>query len=102
MSQIRLFDKWFKDKSGKVVLFQLPNAALAIFLVLDVLSGVGLARHNRLATLIFGAGSILALAWWAVQEITKGVNYFRRILGVIGLAICFSMALGLLIIIRSY
>ncbi len=65
-----------KDKSGKVVLWQAPNRALlgwAAFALLSYLT------HSQLLGLI---GTTFLLAW-AFLELFQGVNYFRRLLGLI-------------------
>ncbi len=69
----------FKDKDGRVVLFQKPNVPIivwAISMVITRLShGTVQARFQLLA--------FIALATWAVMEMLWGVNTFRRILGAV-------------------
>ena len=73
-----LFNKFFKDKRDKIVIFQSPNLPIILWLVFLILSE--LLRHNKyhndLAIL-----SLISLIIWALLEILLGVNYFRRILG---------------------
>lgn len=75
-----LFDRTFRDSEGKIVIAQMPNLPLlaglaAITLQLVLPSG----RFQTGADLIaFGA-----LFTWAWQEIFAGVNYFRRVLGLV-------------------
>ncbi len=72
-----LWDKVWKDTSGKVVVWQWPNRWLIAW---AVLTGLSLALNGRAADICSTAGSVALLAWSAL-EIFKGVNYFRRALG---------------------
>lgn len=74
-----MLDKIFKDKDGKFVVWQRPNALLlfwAIFTVTAILVPSGQVK-NLLNFLAF-----VAICAWAFLEVIFGVNYFRRILGV--------------------
>lgn len=73
----------FRDRtSGKIVLFQKPNALLWLFL---------LAAAFRYGLTFFDASNQLQrisrfvmfgfLGLWAVDELLRGVNPFRRLLG---------------------
>jgi hypothetical protein len=56
---------------------QFPNLPLAIGLLAGVASDfTDAAAHRYLESI-----SYLALAIWAYQELTEGVNWFRRLLG---------------------
>lgn len=60
---------------------QFPNAPLLVALVLAAASHlVGGSGRDYLR-----AGFFVALGIWAYGEITDGVNWFRRVLGVAGL-----------------
>jgi hypothetical protein len=82
---IRLFDRVFRDrKTGRITIVQFPNLALGLFLAATFL-------HRRLAPtgnvrlglrLLATAG----LIWWAVDELIRGVNPWRRFLGAATLA----------------
>jgi hypothetical protein len=76
------FDWCFRDRStGRIVIGQFPNIALTVFMasvavrwvadegspVFDVARWVGTA----------------ALLWWAVDEVVRGVNPWRRVLGLV-------------------
>ena len=68
----------FKDRSGRIVLAQLPNLPIvgwALFAVASLVTS-GAVREAT------GQVSTAFLFMWAYLEITAGVNYFRRILGV--------------------
>jgi uncharacterized membrane protein len=75
-----LFDRLFRDGTGEIIIGQPPNLPILIW---------GLAT---LLTLVFKTGraklgldslAFSSLLYWSLLEITQGVNYFRRDLGVI-------------------
>ena len=66
-------------RTGRITIAQLPNVPLAIFLVARVGNVV---RESTLLQVI----ATVALAWWAIDEIVRGVNPWRRILGAVVLA----------------
>ena len=73
-------DWMFRDRtSDRLVVAQVPNASLLLWLVATlgglVTSGTA---HSVLAWV--GTG---ALAFWAADELLRGVNPFRRILGAV-------------------
>lgn len=77
---------WFlRDRrTGRIVIAQWPNVALAIFLVARGAQAV-LDPSGGWRTALQVVGTA-ALAWWAVDEIVRGVNPWRRVLGTIVLA----------------
>lgn len=78
----RAFDWLFRDrKTGKIVIAQLPNAPLAVFLVAAVLRAV-VHPHGVVGTVVSVVATV-ALLWWSIDEIVRGVNPFRRILGAV-------------------
>ena len=78
-------DWLFRNRqTGQITIAQLPNAALWVFLI-----------ATALRTLIDPAGwpgtalrvvATAALVWWAGDEILRGVNPWRRLLGAAVLA----------------
>jgi hypothetical protein len=72
-----MFDWLFRDRrTGAIVVLQGPNVALIVFIV------------TRLADLVwphavFGAVATVALVVWAVDEVLRGVNPWRRVLGAV-------------------
>src|SRR3546814_12089345 len=71
-------DKFWKDKHGKLAVFQGFNPPLIIWLVASVgnrLFEHGVS-HDLMNVVAFGA-----LFTWAYLEITQGDSYFRRLLG---------------------
>jgi len=74
------FDWWFRNRStGAVTVAQAPNPPLIVWLVA---TGAGLVfrPEGNVKTALQVVGSA-ALAIWAVDEIVRGVNPFRRVLG---------------------
>jgi hypothetical protein len=76
----RIVDWLFRDRTtGRITIAQFPNAALGLFLGATVLRWV-LDPAGRLRSgLAFLATA--ALIWWAVDEVIRGVNPWRRLLG---------------------
>jgi hypothetical protein len=76
--QNMLIDKTFRDSDGKIVIGQMPNPPLIVWVVASLLkliftSGVG---NKGLDVVAFGC-----LFTWAWEELFQGVNYFRKALG---------------------
>jgi hypothetical protein len=75
-------DSCIKDDSGTVTLVQWPNGPLFVWLVTRFLI---VPRSGSYQT-FFDYIAYGALFTWAWLEMTTGVNYFRRLLGVLVLA----------------
>jgi len=82
-----LFDRIFRDSEGKVVLGQVPNLPITIWVTATLLK------------LVFTTGKIndgldllafVSLFIWAGAELFQGVNYFRRALGLVALVSLFA------------
>ena len=73
-----LFDKTFRDSEGNIVLGQMPNLPILVWLTATLLNLIPTSTsiHVVLETIAFGS-----LFTWAWQELFEGVNYFRRALG---------------------
>jgi hypothetical protein len=74
-----LWDKIWRDRDGKIVIWQTPNIWLIIWAVLTFIS---LFLHGGAGTVASVVADIF-LGIWAVLELLKGVNYFRRGLGLV-------------------
>lgn len=72
-----LWDRLWRDKKGRVVIWQRPNILLIGWAVLTTIS---LFVGRKTGDMIAIAGDITLIAW-AILELLKGVNYFRRLLG---------------------
>ena len=70
--------QFFKDKDGKVVVWQTPNIPLIAWAVAFALTFVPLPEkwHTLVSYIAFGF-----LFTWAWLEITQGSSGFRRTLG---------------------
>jgi hypothetical protein len=75
-----LFDRTFRDSDGNLVIAQMPNLPLLVWLAATVLKLLFTSGnlYTGLDALAFGS-----LFTWAWQELFQGVNYFRRTLGFI-------------------
>jgi hypothetical protein len=78
-----LWDNFWRDKRGNIVIWQTPNIALIGWLVLTIVS---LFLSGKLSD-VFSWAALVSLVIWSLLEITKGVNYFRRLLGLVVLAL---------------
>ena len=76
------FDWLFRNRhTGAITIAQFPNAPLLVYLGATVASWL-LKPEGDVGTALRVIGT-LALAWWAVDEIGRGVNPFRRMLGAV-------------------
>lgn len=75
--------RWlFEDRdTGKLVIIQIPNIPLVLFFVAAAIVRFA-PVHGSIRTGLRIA-EMAALAWWAVDEILRGVNPFRRMLGAV-------------------
>jgi len=70
-------DKIFKDKKGRIVLAEAPNLPLIVWFTMTLLAYPLTGK----AALLSSVAARTALFIWAWLELFKGVNYFRRGLG---------------------
>lgn len=77
-----MIDWLLRDRTtGRIVVAQWPNLSLGLFL--------GARLADRLldpagtAGTVLAATGTLALLWWAADELLRGVNPFRRLLGAV-------------------
>lgn len=74
----RTADWLFRDRTtGAVVIAQVPNVALLVWLAATV---VGLVASGTAHDVVGWIGTG-ALCFWAAQELVDGVNPFRHLLG---------------------
>ena len=82
----RAFEWMFRSRiDGRIVIAQAPNLSLWIFIVARVV-GVFLDTGTTAATSAQVVGTV-ALVWWGVDELVRGVNPWRRVLGTTVLAV---------------
>ncbi|HMS49878.1 MAG TPA: hypothetical protein PKA02_00360 [Candidatus Saccharibacteria bacterium] len=80
MTRKTLWDAFVKDKSGRVVILQTPNLPLIIWFVGALLAKV-------IGGSVFSTLAFCSLLLWASLEIGWGDSYFRRVLGLVVLAV---------------
>ena len=88
------FDWWFRDRrTGEIVIAQFPNVPLWIFLAAV---GVGpfFSTDSTAGKVITWIGTG-GLAWWAMDEVLRGVNPWRRALGIAGCAFVIARVISL-------
>lgn len=75
-----VFDWMFRSReTDRITIAQLPNAPIWVFLAATVM-GWALPDPSTAHT-VARAVATGALLWWAVDELVRGVNPFRRMLG---------------------
>lgn len=81
-AQVTLFDRTFRDQEGNLAIAHKPNPPILIWATAALLQLVVPAGnlHIGLEAVAFGA-----LFTWGWLELTQGVNYFRRTLGLAAL-----------------
>ena len=86
----RAFDWFFRSREdGRIVVAQLPNLPLWIFIASAVLRAVSDGDVHRIADIV----ATVALVWWATDELARGVNPWRRFLGAAALALTLARLL---------
>ncbi|MEM8706895.1 MAG: hypothetical protein AAGE98_10595 [Actinomycetota bacterium] len=72
------FRWWFEDRTtGRITIAQFPNPPLWVGFagwIVDLIFGGALGTIGRLV-------SIAGFVWWGVDELVRGVNPWRRVLG---------------------
>lgn len=78
-----LFDWFFRDRrTGRFLVAHVPNLAILLWLG-TVLARQFTVQGTTADTLLEWAGSF-TLGWWAIDEVVRGVNPWRRVLGLAG------------------
>jgi hypothetical protein len=75
-----LLDRLFRDGTGEIVIGQLPNLPIMIWVSVTLLKLVFKAGQVKIVLDMLAFSSLL---YWSFLEITQGVNYFRRDLGIV-------------------
>lgn len=78
--QTALQDHFFKDKHGKVVLWQRPNILLSIWILAILVIQILPESHLKSGIAQLNPAVLFA---WAYLELTSGVNYFRKSVGLV-------------------
>jgi hypothetical protein len=84
------FDKTFRDREGKIVIAQMPNLPIIVWISASLLGLIFTTGKINTGLNLVAFGSLFTWAW---EELFQGVNYFRKTLGLIVLisAIAFSL-----------
>jgi hypothetical protein len=79
-ARLRSGSWWFRSSDGRLILWQLPNPALCVWMVALVLGRFELSATH--ATVVSGVrhGALLV---WALDEVVRGASPFRRLLGLV-------------------
>jgi hypothetical protein len=73
-----LFDKFFRDSNGNIVIAQPPNLPIIVWGVASLLKLFFTSGLTNVGLDLIAFGSLFTWAW---LELFQGVNYFRRMLG---------------------
>ena len=84
------WDRIWYNEDGDVVIWQWPNVWLIGWAAVNFVSII--APSRGISSVTWWVGFAL-LTIWAVLEIVKGANYFRRFLGVAALLLNITLAL---------
>lgn len=77
-----MIDWLFRNReTGRITIAQLPNVPLGLFLAASLLRRL-LDAEGGLDTALRVA-AVGGLVWWAADELIRGVNPFRRLLGAV-------------------
>jgi len=79
-------------ETGRITIAQVPNPPLWIFLA--SLGAAWLLPAPSAARSVAGATGTAALAWWSLDEVLRGVNHWRRVLGILGCGVVVSRLLA--------
>jgi hypothetical protein len=85
--------KWIDDKDGHITVIQLPNLPLLVYIGASILTRIFASGLPNYLFKVVAFGSIFTWAW---LEILRGVNYFRRVLGLVVLGLSIMSAVGFL------
>lgn len=76
--------RFFRDSNGQITIWQSPNLLLSAWIIFEVIKLI--VSKGKLKTGLEQLSSVTLFAW-AYLEATTGVNYFRKVLGLLVLII---------------
>lgn len=89
----RQIDWWFRDRrSGQIVVAHVPN--LPIMLWFATVGARWLVASDTSTSAVLEWAGSLTLGWWAIDELVRGVNPWRRVLGLVGCAVVITGIAG--------
>ncbi|AFY75464.1 hypothetical protein Syn7502_03639 (plasmid) [Synechococcus sp. PCC 7502] len=74
------FNQVFRDRNGKIVMAQMPNLPLIVWIAASLLKLIFSTGRLNMGLELIAFGTLFTWAW---EELFQGVNYFRRTLGLI-------------------
>ncbi|MCC5630646.1 hypothetical protein [Nostoc sphaeroides] len=77
-----LVDKTFRDSNGDIVIAQMPNPPLILWIGASLLTLIFPSGNINTVLDVLATGSLFTWGW---LELFQGVNYFRRGLGLAAL-----------------
>ncbi|HSL57137.1 MAG TPA: hypothetical protein VK866_04775 [Acidimicrobiales bacterium] len=78
----RSIDWWFRDRtSGELVVAQAPNAPILVFIAAWAVRRI--ADPEGALDRVLDITGTVALVVWALDEVVRGVNPWRRLLGTV-------------------
>lgn len=83
LHQVTSASWWFRSCDGRLIVGQFPNPALFVWMVALALGWLELSADQATAVEGVGRGALLV---WALDEVVRGANPFRRLLGAVVLA----------------
>ncbi|GAP98478.1 hypothetical protein [Leptolyngbya sp. NIES-2104] len=85
-----LFDRFFRDPEGNIVIAQKPNLPILIWGATTALQFLNFGGKFQTGLELVSFGILFTWAW---LEIFQGVNYFRRSLGLVVLVGMLALSL---------
>lgn len=80
MTGKKIFDHTFRDSKGNLAIMHWPNVPLYGWIAFKL--GAMISNNQNLTDTYNGISTTFLLVW-ATLEITSGLSYFRRILGLV-------------------
>jgi hypothetical protein len=81
---VGVIDWALRDRgTGRIVVAQWPNTARIVWIAASVVLALSDPDGDGTWGLALRVVATVALSWWAVDEIVRGVNPWRRLLGTV-------------------
>lgn len=77
------YDWWFRNReTGRITMRQPANRPIKVVTAATI---VGVLLPRGRVRDVLGEVAVVMLAWWAVDEVARGVNPYRRVTGGVAL-----------------